>query len=191
MADSDETLLNIGLPRFPDDKLPGSMWGALSQIHTAIYNLMAEISRLTGLVATDPQYWPVTPPRSTIVTGNSTRLYMPANVNIADGQLVNLFDSGGGVMELRLADGGANIPAHGVATSTALAGQMVSAQWGACYYTRYNSLTPAALYYLSALIPGAITDVPPSTPGTLLQPVGLAYGFTDMIFSISLDYRIN
>lgn len=184
--------IDIGLPRFPDDRLPGQLYGALSALHTAIYNLMEKLSERTGLVEQDPTYWSVTPPSQSIITGNATRIYMRANQALAAGDLFNIVNTGGGAMELRKASAGlGGSPAHGFITTGGAAGEMVAGHWLRGYYSGYSLLTPGALYYLSAATPGAIVTAPPATPGTIVQPVGLAISFTDVIFDIPLLFNVN
>lgn len=53
------------------------------------------------------------------------------------------------------------------------------------------SLTPKAVYYLSASTPGGLTTVPPSTPGQCVVRIGVAISPQTMFVEIDKPYLLN
>lgn len=53
----------------------------------------------------------------------------------------------------------------------------------------FSGLTPGATYYL-ATTPGAVTAVPPSASGNVVQPVGFARNATTLVIQVDRNYTV-
>lgn len=109
----------------------------------------------------------------------SETLSLTASETLAANDLVNIWDDAG-TPKIRKADASNNMPVHGfvkdavtIATAGIVHGE---GKIGGA------SLAPGAVYYLSATVPGAFTTTVPTTTGHLLQPVGVAYSASILIF---------
>lgn len=94
------------------------------------------------------------------------------------GVYVNIYDSGGGVEKVRLADNSNSRVAHGFVKTVYTTGQMATV-----YFEGGNSdlssLTPGSRYYLGAA--GAATATPPAAPAAQIhQFLGVAVSTTEI-----------
>jgi len=93
--------------------------------------------------------------------------------------IVNVFDTGGGVQAVRRADGGTNkFQAHGIVI------QAYTHPTNARIFLNgimpgFTALTPGLEYYLSTT-PGQVSLTPPSAPAELVHCVGVAMSTTEL-----------
>lgn len=111
--------------------------------------------------------------------GAQTKLCV-ASENLAAGDLVNLWNNSG-VVNARKADASNNRRAMGFVTSP------VTATNNATVYldgtiTGLTSLTPGAIYYLSASTAGGVVSTAPSVAAQISQEIGPAISATEIDF---------
>lgn len=180
----------LGLPNLPNDELPKSLYDDFKTIYNALNNLLAGVSNFAGVDAPPPDEWSQSGANRTILTGNLTRLYVPASVALVAGQIINLFDNAG-VINARLASAAAaGTMAHGIVTDSVAPGGIASIQWLRAYVSSIGGMTRGTMYWLSPT-PGAVQNVAPVAVGTIAQPVGLAIAPTEMIMDIPLSFKQN
>lgn len=103
-----------------------------------------------------------------------------ASETIANGALVNYFDSGAGVMKIRNADASVTTKR---ANGFVLVGGAAAATLNVYFLGRntgVSGLTPAAQYFLSDSVPGGYTVTAPAGTGKIVQRVGVAITATDI-----------
>lgn len=106
-----------------------------------------------------------------------------AGENIAAGQLVYGYSSGGQLfIKLASASAGAN-EADFIATTAAASGEPVEVIAPINLYEGYTGLTPGAAYYLSTS-PGSIVTTAPAGPA-ITQALGIATSSTSLLFNVS------
>jgi hypothetical protein len=167
-----KSTINTGLPNIADPPDP-LFFAEFTRVYNAIRNLTLAIDLYTGTMAPDP----TTTPANSVLVQNSLRVFSTFNEDVAYGQMVNLYDSGGGVLAARLASAavaglvcrGWCAEAGGVLTGAT--GQIKLG--GIC--TAISGLVPGDTYYLSNT-PGGIA----ATAGTVGQIVGFALGTTTL-----------
>lgn len=186
---TDNYKIVLGLPALPSDTTPPELYDDFLLVYRAIQNLLRGVSRYVGVDAPAADTWSGQLFSDTLLQGNLTRLYVPASVAIARGQVVNLFDNAG-VLSARLADAaGAATMAHGVANSAAAApGDLIELNWLRGFIDSIGGMTTGKLYWLST-VPGGVQDIAPSSAGQIQQPIGLALAPAQMALDISLSYR--
>lgn len=184
----DNFIIQTGLPALPEDNIPPDLYDNFLQLHRAIQNLLRGVSRYCGIDAPDRSIWSEITYEETLLSGNLTRMYVPASVNISRGQVVNLHLNAG-TLNARLAVAtGAATMAHGVANNTVVAGEIVELNWLRGTLNSIGGMTTGTLYWLSTT-PGAVQNVAPAAAGQIQQPVGLALGTTTLLLDIPLSYR--
>ena len=165
--------INTGLPNLPDPPDP-KFFAEFARVYNAVRNLTLAIDSYTGAIAQDSQFYSQTPITQTVKSQNLTRIYVKFTVDIAQGQIVNLYDNSG--LEARLSDASSNKQMHGWCTIGALAGNFGEIMLeGLC--ANITGLTIGAIYYLGN-VPGTIAP----TPGTLIQKLGFALGDSKIYF---------
>lgn len=106
---------------------------------------------------------------------------------LTGGQLVSVVPVSGAA-KVYLADAGAGRPCHGfVLEDVAVDGIAIVYSMG---YNPLMSGMQVGSRFLSATTPGATTKVPPSTPNTLIQQVGVAVGETVLEFNTTIPIWI-
>lgn len=187
----DNSKIILGLPSLPSDNLPKDLYDDFLSIHKAIKNLLDGVSIYTGIDAPSVDTWSQSNPAATLLSGNSTRLYVTASVVINAGQIVNLYDSSAGVLKARLANSSsATTMAHGLCTETVAAGAIAPLQWLRAYVNSIGGMTPGILYWLSTTA-GAVQNIPPVAAGTIQQPIGVAFAVDQLLMDIPLSYKQN
>lgn len=185
---ADNSVIQLGLPALPEDNIPPNLYDNFMQLHRAIQNLARGVSRYCGVDAPQPDIWSEIGFAETMLSGNLTRLYIPASVAINRGEVVNLHDNAG-VLSARLAVAtSAATMAHGVANSIAAPGDMVEINWLRGLLNSIGGMTTGTLYWLGTA-PGSIQNVAPVAAGQIQQPIGLAFGPTTLSMDIPLSYR--
>jgi hypothetical protein len=180
----------LGLPNLPNDQLPKDLYDDFKTIYNALNNLASGVSTFAGVDAPPQDEWSQSGPSRTILTGNLTRLYVPASVALVAGQIVNLFDNAG-TLSARLASAAAaSTMAHGLVTDSVGPGGTASIQWLRSYVNSIGGMTLGTVYWLSPT-PGAVQNVAPVAVGTIAQPIGLAIAPTEMIMDIPFFYKQN
>lgn len=188
MALTESFKVQTGLPVLPSDTLPPELYDDFLTIYRAIQNLLRGVSQYTGIDAPQQDTWSSLQFSDTLLSGNLTRLYVPATVAINRGQVVNLFNNAG-VLGARLAQAtSATTMAHGVANSTAAAGELVEINWLRSWIDSIGGMTVGTLYWLST-VAGAVQNVPPGAAGQIQQSIGLALTDSQMAMDITLLYR--
>lgn len=185
---TDNFLIKLGLPVLPSDNIPKELYDNFFQLHRAIQNLLRGVSQYCGIDPPASDLWDTVSYQETLLSGNLTRLYPVADVAIARGQVVNLFNSGGELKARLAAATSASTAAHGVANSAALAGQRFEMNWLRATLDSIGGLTTGSLYWLSPT-PGAVQAIIPSGGGQIQQPVGVALAATTLLLDIPLSYR--
>jgi hypothetical protein len=179
-------VINLQLPLVPDG-IPDDFVPAFTNVYNALRALQQAMGDYSGANFADPSYLIENPllPSQTYQVANSKMLRIPANGAIGIARLVQIFDSGGGVMQCRLADGSAGVArrVHGITiNATTGAGQIALIACFEAYSPNFVGLTPGATYYLSITTPGGISTARPVAVGTLEQEVGFALSGTELIF---------
>lgn len=181
----------LGIASLPSDNLPKDLYDDFLSLYRAIKNLADKVSEFTGIDPPDQLEWAESTASRTILSGNHTRLYVVANVAINAGQLVNLFDFGGGVLRARLASASAaNTMAHAICTQSVAAGQIAPLQWLRAYVNQIGGMTSGVLYWLSPTA-GFVQNVAPVAAGTIRQPIGVAIAPSQLLMDISLLFIQN
>ena len=102
--------------------------------------------------------------------------------NLAAGDFVNLFLSGG-VTKARKADATTNAkPAHGFVLDNVTSPANATVYRVSNTNTGVAGLTVGSTYFLSTT-PGSITATPPSSAGNIVQQIGIADLATSIVFS--------
>jgi len=180
--------VNTGLQQLPDNSLEPRIYQSFVAVHLAIANLVQQVSELTGIDEYPPDLWPQLTPATTLTTGNATRMYLPAGVNLTAGQMVNLYNNAG-VLSVRLAQGNAaGTMAHGIVNASCLAGETASINYLRTYTDLIGGLAIGVLYYLDPAVAGGITNVRPAAAGNIIQPVGVGLSATTLALDIPLSY---
>lgn len=179
-------VINLQLPLVPDG-IPDDLVPAFTSIYNALRALQQAMGDLTGANFGDPNYLI----ENTLGTGqtyqiaNMKMLRVACNGAIGLARLVQLFDSGGGVIQCRLSDASAGVArrVHGITiNATTAAGQVSLVACFEAYSASFAGLTPGATYYLSTTTPGGISTIRTVAAGTLEQEVGFALSGTELIF---------
>lgn len=185
---TDSFKVSLGIAQLPPEDIPPDLYDNFLQVYRALFNLQRGISQYTGIDAPDSSTWSSLTFADTVLSGNLTRLYVPASVAISRGQVVNLHNNAG-VLNARLAQAtSAATMAHGIANSAAAAGQIVEINWLRGTLDSVGGLVIGTLYWLST-VAGAIQNVAPSVAGQIQQPIGLAGGTSTLLMDIPLSYR--
>lgn len=189
-SQSDNSRIILGLPQLPNENLTPIIYGELSTVYGAIFNLLRGISTYGGIDAPQQQDWAQSPPSATFLVGNLTRLYVACGVAIGAGQLVNLYNNAG-VLNAQLASASsAATLAHGVANIAGAAGDIIEIQWMRGFITSIGGMSLGATYYLSPTA-GAVQNLPPTAVGTIQQPIGLAIAASQLLMDIPYFYKQN
>jgi hypothetical protein len=187
MSNLEISKIQTGLPLFPSDDLDPSLYGQFLNLYQAIQNLLRDISRYTGIDAPNSDIWSQLTPFDTLLSGNTTRLYVPASVAISRGQAVNLF-SNAGLLNARLAQAtSANTMLHGIANNTVAIGGIVELNILRGTLDSVGGLTVGTLYYLST-VAGALQSGRPAGAGQIIQSAGVGLGASIFLFDGSLSY---
>lgn len=129
-----------------------------------------KIPQLNGAGQIDP---------SMIPTVNT--ITFTASEAIAAGALVNVYDSGAGVMKIRNATNtGAGTRADGYAVAAIAANASGPVMLSSGLISGLSGLTPGARYLLG--VGGGVVTVPPTSAGTIVQSVGVAKSATELSF---------
>jgi hypothetical protein len=180
--------IQLGLSQLPDDNLPKNLYGTFLQIYLAIQNLLRGVSQYTGIDAPPADTWGSVSFSDSLLTGNASRIYVPASVVIARGQVVNLHNNAG-VLNARLAQANsATTMAHGVANSAGGIGTVIEINYLQGWIDSIGGMTVGELYYLSPAVAGAVQNVRPFGAGQIIQPIGVALTSSQMALAASLAY---
>lgn len=168
--------INTGLPNIPDPPLP-EMLSELIRIYNAIRNVTVAIDAYTGGLAADESTYSQTPPTTTLLLQNMTRLYLKFDFTAAYGQTV-YFYSNAGVLTAGIAN--ATIVGRQMRGWCSTAAGVTSGNYGEVMLqglcTAIGGLTIGTTYY-NGNTPGTVAN----SPGTISQKVGFAIG-TNQIF---------
>jgi hypothetical protein len=109
-----------------------------------------------------------------------------ATVNLAAGEFVNLFLSGG-VLKARLADADDTTkPAHGFVRAAVTSGNSGKVYGPGAINDQLIGLTIGETYWLSTTAGAAVATTPPATTGNGNQALGLAKSATELLFQPGL-----
>lgn len=181
--------IQTGLPDLPDDTVDPKLYDDLLILHRAIKNIVLYVGRYAGIDAPTPDIWSGIQYVDTILTANLNRLYPVASVPITAGQIVNLFNSAGNLRARLAVATGAATMAHGIAMTSAAAGEQFEMYWLRGYVDTIGGMTIGTVYWLST-VAGAIQNVAPAVVGQIQQQIGLALTSSQLLADIPFTYRI-
>lgn len=185
---TDNFVIQTGLPALPEDNIPTELYDNFLQLHRAIQNLLRGVSRYCGIDAPSQDIWPQITFTETLLSGNLTRLYVPASVAISRGQVVNLHDNAG-ILSARLAVAtSAATMAHGIANTTVGVGGTVELNILRGTLDSVGGMTLGTVYWLST-VAGAIQNTAPVAVGQIQQTIGLALDPDSLLMEIPFFYR--
>lgn len=152
--------------------------GSLQEVEATIASAGAadagKIVALKGDGTLDPSFFPPD------VGGTAVSILASETINA--GQFANIWDDAG-TTKIRLADASAGLGkmAHGFVKDNVAAGAP-----GTIFFETQNSnlvgLVPGTSYFLSDTVPGGVTAVAPTTAGSIVQRLGVAYTTTALDF---------
>lgn len=188
MALPDSFRIQLGLPTLPADDIEPMLYDDFLQVFRAIQNLLRGVSTYCGVDAPPSDTWSSVVFAYTLLTGNLSRLYVPASVAISRGQAINLHNNAG-VLNARLAVcTSAATMCHGVANNTVAIGGICEINYLQGLLDSIGGMTVGSLYYLSS-VAGAIQTTRPSTVGQIIQSVGVALTTGQLAMAVSLQYQ--
>lgn len=184
-----DTLFKLGLPQLPEKSKVENYQDVLDA-YNAIRNLMQQVAIQTTLIQVPTGYR--TTDLAAFTAGFArSRIYAPASVAIAFGQMVNFWNDSG-TLRVRLADATDNTkPAHGIGNTEGgvVIGEMVEVVMPPAYMISVSGLTRGVMYYLSTT-PGAVQNAPPASSGNLIQAVGVAIAPVGMYMNLSYQTQV-
>lgn len=173
-----------GLPNLPADGLPKELWPEFLTIYRAIQNLLEGVTRWTGIDGPDELERAEMQGYEFLLEQQMASWYPVATVPIARGQLVCV----NGANTCGLASAAAMATnAIGVADETVGAGQKVKVITQGLVDS-ITGMVPGTLYY-TGVTPGAIQNLPPITPGQIVQGMGWALDSTHLLLRPSTFIR--
>ena len=115
---------------------------------------------------------------STMLSTSGT-ITMTASESIAAGAMVNIYDSGGGVIKVRNADNTTSAKrAHGFSIGSIASSASGPISFGNGANTGVTGLTVGAEYFLGTT--GGVTTTAPTSTGNIVQSVGVARTTTEL-----------
>ena len=169
-------LLDSGLPSYPAG-LSDKDVGLVLPLYRAINSLTQKTSAATGNLQLSPAEMALSDQFDQLLTHRFNKLKVRAAVNIGFGQAVHLILTGG-VVEAELADATTTAkPCHGLCDVPL---GLSAGEWGEIIFMNGRSQGVSgtvfgARYFLSTT-PGAVQLSPPTTPGNLVQILGVGLG---------------
>lgn len=113
----------------------------------------------------------------------SESVVIPASEALSAGNFINIWDDAGAA-KARKADASANgKEAVGFVAAAVANGASATVYMPTQMNNQLAGLTPGAVHYLSATVPGAATTVVPSGAGKVVQRLGRATSATEMVFN--------
>lgn len=179
--------IQTGLPLHPPETLDPEDYQNYLTIYRAIQNLVRGTSEFCGIDAPPQDLWDQILFSQTLLTGNLTRMYLPASVAIARGQVVNLHNNAGALNARLAVATSASTIAMGVANNTVAPGEIVEINWLRGLLDSVGGMTTGTLYWLST-VPGAVQSSPPAAPGQIQQTIGLALAPEQLLMDIPLSW---
>lgn len=178
------TLLDLGLPSFPETRDP-AIFQELSRVYSALNTLAFAVEAYTGVADVPKEEWSTTGPASTILLQNMSKIYVQAGEAIAAGLMVSMFVDTDTKWKARIAraESAQKYRAIGFVSSASVAiGEFceVTLMGLSPFYT---GLLPNRIYYLGSN--GLATNTIPAQPN-LQQAIGVAVTDTLMFFNPSL-----
>jgi hypothetical protein len=107
-------------------------------------------------------------------------IVLDASEALEAGNLINIWDDSG-TTKARLADAGANKQADGYVLAAVDSGDPATV-YSQGINDQLSGMTGGVEYYLSASVPGGVTDTAPTGSGNLVQRVGKAFSATELDF---------
>ncbi len=181
------SVISLGLEDLPSDTVPQNLFDDFLKLHRGIKNLLSGVSRYAGIDAQPSEVWDTLSYADTLLMANHTRMYPVADVTIVAGQAINLYNSAGNLRARLAVATSAATMAHGIAMSSAVAGQQFEMYWLRGLVNTIGGMTAGTLYWLST-VAGAIQNVQPTAAGNIGQPIGVAVGSTLIIADIPLRF---
>jgi len=190
MAAKDTYSTNLGLSVLPEVdqyKYP-EIWNELYRIRNALRVLQGGLDSYTGALSEDSQYWDQTPPESSFLLQNLTKVYAVVGESMIPGQVV-YFPAFAATLTAYKANatiGGSYGPAQAFFKGPAGATVGSYGEFSFLGLVNITGLTVGCIYYLDA-ISGYITLTDPSAGGTVPgyrgQVVGQALSTTQLFFN--------
>lgn len=180
----------LSIPDTVPSGLPPEMKPTIQEIYNAFQQLQLALHTYMGLGQQLQNLWSSLGYAQTLHLASPTRLYLQASEAITYGYAINIFDSGAGVMKIRLANATNNTKqCHGFCSTLAgiaLDGYgEVILQSG--IITGVAGLTKGARYFLSTTN-GLITTVAPVAAGNIEQVAGWAIDTSAILFNIGFAF---
>lgn len=180
----------LGIPDAAPANMPEEMKPVMQEVYNAFQQLQLAIHTYLGLGQQLANLWSQLGYAQTLHLASPTRLYMQASEAITFGYAVNIFDSGAGVMKIRLANATNNTkPCHGFCTT--LAGIALDGYGEVILQAGLLSgvagLTKGNRYFLSTTN-GLVTNVAPVAAGNIEQVLGWAIDTSALLFNIGFGY---
>ena len=145
--------INLGLPAAPEVDSP-ELYASLIPIYNAIRNVMYAVDSYTGnSLITESEYDTVSA-MGQILVQKTAVLFVKLGQDVSNGQILNLYDSGGLRAQKALAG---TSRGHCFALASGLAGEHIPVcLFGLC--SGIGGLTIGTGYYLSGVVAGAVTS---------------------------------
>jgi hypothetical protein len=182
---------SLGIPNIPaGEDVPLQIKNSIGDIYQAIQQIAFILHTQVGIGQRLKFDWDALPYFQTLWQASQTRIYLQAAEEINYGRAVNLFDSGNGILQVRLASASSNArPAHGFcSTSTGIpAGSFGEFILNLGLLTGLGGLVTGTRYFLSTT-PGFISSVPALAAGNIEQALGLAVSPSALLFNISFAF---
>lgn len=181
---------SLGIPDSPPSDIPPELRSIFVIVYNSFLQLQQAMHQYLGLGQQLQTLWSQLRFDQTLHQFSPNRLYLPASEPIAYGLAVNVFDSGGGVMKLRLANATNNTkPAHGFCTTI---GGIATDAYGEiiCNFgllTGVVGLTKGSRYFLSTA-GGLITAVAPAAAGNIEQCLAWAIDTNALLFNFGFSF---
>lgn len=183
MAENSKVIL--GLPNLPSDEIkPAALYPEFLTIYRAIQNLLAGVSRFTGIDGPDAAEIAQMQGWEFMLESNVTAWYPTADVPITRGQTVSITTAN----HCTLADASTMATnCIGVADETKAAGQKIKIITGGVIDS-ISGMVAGTLYYLSTTA-GGIQNLAPITPGEIVQGLGWALDSNHLLLHPSTFIR--
>lgn len=182
---------NLGLSILPevDQKRDPETYSELLRMRNALRALQSALDQYTGALSVDKNYWDQTPPASSVLVQNISRVYVPATEAIAFGQATHLWNNAG-TLSARLANATNNTrPCRAYCNVQGGVGIGEYGEFILLGLLRVAGVTPGATYYLDT-VNGLITLAAPGVVGNIVQEVGFGLDDTSIWFNPILNWYV-
>lgn len=153
MSTKPSASINLGLPAAPEVDSP-ELYSSLLPVYNAIRNVLYALDSYTGNTLITASEYDQVPAYSQILTQKTAVLYVKLAQDVTNGQILNLFDSGGLRAQKALAG---TSRGHCFSLASGVTGQHIPVcLLGIC--SGIGGLSIGSGYYLSSTVAGAVTN---------------------------------